>query len=354
MYPRIEINLKNIVENAKKVKKLCEKQEVSLSLVVKILADSKEIVQTLVENGVDCICDSRIINLISYQDIPAEKWLIRIPMLSEVAEVVKYADVSLNSEMQVIRKLNEEAKKQKKKHKVILMYELGDLREGCLKEELEENLKESMKLDNIEVYGIGINLSCYGEIVPTEENMSELEEIVEELETKYQIRFKVISGGSSSSYNMLKEGKLPKKVNNLRLGESVFLGNVPCFEEEIEELNKNNFLLKAEIIELKEKPSIPRGKRGKSNSFGENITFIDKGIRKRAIVGLGKQDVRVECLTPVDESIMILDGSSDHILLDVSDSSKNYQVGDIIEFKMNYAGILTAMTSKYVERKIVR
>ena len=122
MYPRIEINLENIIENAKKVKNLCEKQGVSLSLVVKMLADDKEIVQALAENGIDCICDSRMINLKSYQTIPVEKWLIRIPMLSEAEEVVKYADASLNSEIKVIKKLNEEAKKQRKRHKVILTH----------------------------------------------------------------------------------------------------------------------------------------------------------------------------------------------------------------------------------------
>lgn len=353
MYPRIEINLGNIIENAKKTKKLCEKKGVSLSLVTKLLAGNKEIVEKLVESGVDCICESRIENLIEYKDIKVEKWLIRIPMLSECENVVKYADASLNSEIEAIKRLNEEAKKQDKIHKIILMYELGDLREGCLREELEEILKEALDLENIEVYGIGVNLSCYGEIVPTEKNMKELADLVEELEQKYNIKFKVVSGGNSSSYNMLKEGKLPSKINNLRLGEAVFLGNVPCFEEPIEELNRDNFILKAEIIELKEKPSMPWGKQGKTNSFGEQVSFLDRGIRKRAIIALGKQDIRIETLLPIDENIIVLDGSSDHIILDVNDCKKEYKVGDVIAFRLNYSGILTAHTSKYVERSII-
>lgn len=353
MYPKIEIKLQNIIENAKKVKELCNEHEVSLSLVTKLLAGNKEIVEKLVQNGVDCICESRVENLIEYKDIEVEKWLIRIPMLSECGDVVKYADVSLNSEIEVIRKLNEEAGKQGKMHKVILMYELGDLREGCLREELEEVLKESLCLENIEVYGIGVNLSCYGEIVPTDKNMKEFATLVDELEEKYNIKFKVVSGGNSSSYNMLKEGKLPSKINNLRFGEAVFLGNVPCFEEPIEELNRDNFILRAEIIELKEKPSVPWGKRGKTNSFGEEITFKNRGIRKKAIIALGKQDIRIESIYPVDEDIILLDGSSDHIILDVTDSKKEYKVGDIIDFRLNYAGILTTHTSKYVERSII-
>ena len=353
MYPRIEINLRKLVENAKKVKSLCDENNVKFSLVTKLLAGDKKVVEELVNNGIDCIGDSRLENLAEYKNINVEKWLIRSPMISETHDVVALADISLNSEITVIQRLNEEATKQGKKHKVILMYELGDLREGCLKDELDQVLKQALELENIEVYGIGVNLSCYGEIIPTEKNMNELVEVTEELEKKYNTKFKIISGGNSSSYKMLKEGKLPPRINNLRLGEAVFLGNVPCFEEPIDELNKDCFILKAEIIELKEKPSIPWGEQGRSNSFGEQVTFVDKGIRKRAIVALGKQDIRIECIKPIDNNINILNGSSDHIILDVTDSEKEYHVGDIIEFRMQYAGVLTALTSKYVERSII-
>lgn len=353
MYPKIEINLKKIIKNTKEMKKLCNFNGVSLSMVTKLLSDNKEVVEALVKNGVDCICDSRIQNLISYKNINAEKWLIRIPMLSEIKNLVKYVDVSLNSEIDVIKKINIECEKQRKKHKVILMYELGDLREGCMKNELENTLKQCLMLKNIQVYGIGVNLSCFGEILPTERNMKEFVALIDELERKHNIKFEIISGGNSSSYYMLKEGKLPRKINNLRLGESIFLGNVPCFDKPIKELNRDSFILKAEIIELKEKPSIPWGKRGYSNSFGEQMKFIDKGLRKRAIIALGKQDVKLDSIFPNDESIVVLGGSSDHIILDVTDCKRNYKVGDIIDFKLNYAGILTAFTSKYVERSII-
>ena len=353
MYPKIEIKLNNIIKNAKDVKKMCAEHNVSLSLVTKLLADNKQIVKELVDAGIEIICDSRIQNFISYKDIDVEKWLIRIPMISEAADVVRYTDASLNSEIEVIKQLNIEAEKQGKKHKIILMYELGDLREGCLKEDLEEVLRESLMLKNIEVYGIGVNLSCYGEIVPTCTNMLEFSNLVEELEEKYNIKFKVVSGGNSSSYNMLKNGELPSNINNLRIGESIYLGNIPCFEEPIEELNRDNFILKAEIIELKEKPSLPWGEAGKNNSFGEHNNFEDNGIRKRAIIALGKQDVRIECIYPKDKKVHLLDGSSDHIILDVTDSEREYKVGDIIEFETTYAGVLTLNTSKYVERSIV-
>ena len=356
MYPKIQIKINNIVDNVKSANLLCKKNNISLSLVTKVLSDNKQVVEELIKNGVNKICESRVENFINYKDLNVEKWLIRIPMASEVSSVVEYADVSLNSELNTIIKLNEEAKKQGKIHKVILMYELGDLREGCLKPELNHIVGETLKLNNIELYGIGTNLSCYGGVLPSEKNMAELERIAIELEQKFKYKFKIVSGGNSTSYKMLQEGKIPSKINNLRLGESVFFGNIPCYEEKIKNLHQNNFILKAQIIELKQKPSVPWGEMCEYNSYGESLNlanFKDKGIRKRAIIALGKQDVRTECISPINKDISILDGSSDHIILDVTDSKVNYKVGDIVDFNLNYSGVLSAMTSKYIKREII-
>lgn len=343
MYPKLEINLNGIVQNAQKMKKICKDNGIELSLVTKVLVSDKKIVQTLVDNGITSICESRIQNFIDYKDINVEKWLIREPMLSEISDVIKYSDVSLNSEIKTIKALNDEASKQNKVHKIILMYELGDLREGSNKEEINELVEQCLKLQNIELYGIGCNLSCYGSIMPSQENMKELSKLVTDLETKYNIKFKVVSGGNSTSFEMLKNNKLPDTINNLRIGEAVFLGNIPCIEKPIEEFVRNNFILKAQIVEIKEKPSVPRGIMGLSNSFGEVPTFVDKGIRKRALIALGKQDVTPKGLIPLDDKIEILDGSSDYIILDITESNYNYLVGDVVEFNINYSVLLRAM-----------
>lgn len=354
MFPTIEINEQKILENVVKVNKLAKDRNIKLSVVTKLLAGNIELVDKIVQAGVECICDSRIDNLKLYENIDVEKWLIRLPMISEVSDVIKYCDASLNTEIITVRALNEEAIKQNKIHNVIFMYELGDLREGCFFEELNDMIEETKKMSNINIYGIGNNLSCYGEIVPTKENMDEFSNVVRKLEEKHNIKFEIVSGGNSSSYNMMKNNLLPSCINNLRLGESIFLGNVPCFEEKIEELHNDCFVLRTQIVELKEKPSIPWGERGICNSFAEEVTFIDRGIRKRAIVALGKQDVRIEGLKPIDDKIIILDGSSDHMILDVSDSLNKYDVGDIISFNLNYAAVLSLMNSKdYVKRKLV-
>lgn len=252
--------------------------------------------------------------------------MIREPSLCEIPDVVRFSDLSLNSEIITIKLLNEEAIKQNKIHNVLLMYELGDLREGADKEELKHLIEESLKLSNIKIKGIGVNLSCYGAIMPSEENMHELKEVVEEMENHFGIQFEIVSGGNSTSYNMLVENKIPKKINNLRMGEAVFLGNIPCIENKIPDFKHDNFILKAQIVEIKEKPSIPRGICGEVDSFGGHPVYEDKGIRKRALISLGKQDVLLNSLIPIDENVSVLGGSSDYIIIDVTDSKQNYKV----------------------------
>lgn len=56
------------------------------------------------------IGDSRVRNLQKYDGLPVQKMLVRIPMLSEAEEVARSADVSLHSEMPVIRAVGQRLK----------------------------------------------------------------------------------------------------------------------------------------------------------------------------------------------------------------------------------------------------
>lgn len=344
MYPCIEIKPDGILHNIKTLKSLCANNGISLSVVTKMLVGYEPLVRFLVEEGgITAICDSRVENFMEFVDIKAEKWLIRSPMLSQISDVVRFTDVSLNSELGVIRALNDEAQKQNKRHKVILMYECGDLREGCYTDELKAIVKECLGMKNIEVYGIGTNLSCLNEVLPSEKNMALFENAVNSVQDEFGIKFPVISGGASSSLKLLTDGKLPKVINNMRMGEAVFLGNIPVLDIPYSGAKEDNFILKAEIIELKEKPSVP-----------ETLPQDCTKLTKRAIVAVGKQDIYLPGLVCADKRIKIVGGSSDHVVLDVSDCADDYKVGSIIDFRMNYNCLLNAMTSKYVEKIIIK
>lgn len=352
MYPEVEINIDNIVKNAKLIEKLCGNTR-SLTLVTKLLAGNIDIVKEVInKTEIKDIADSHVSNLKLYKELPVRKWLIREPGISEIESVIKYVDISFNSELDTIKALNTEAKRQNKIHNIILTYELGDLREGCNKEELFKLVEECMKLENVKIYGIGANLSCFGGIIPTEDNMKELKNVSLEVESKFNIDLTVVSGANTSAMHMLKDNEIPEEINNIRIGEAILCGYNTAFSERVDGFNIDTFKLKAEIVEIKNKQSIPRG-ISLVDAAGNKPEFEDRGIRTRAIIAIGNEDVNIGEIKPVDKEIVVLGGCSDYTILDITDSKKNYKIGDIVEFNMSYFSILKSMISKYVYKNII-
>ncbi|MDR7870064.1 MAG: ornithine racemase Orr [Tissierellaceae bacterium] len=351
-YPKLKIDLQILKENVKNIVKLCNDEGILVVGVTKVFCGNPTIANAYLEGGVSYLADSRIENLIRLRDFDIPKILTRLPMISEVERTVQYADISLNSEIDTIRALSEAALKLDKTHNIVLMVDLGDLREGYFhKETLFNSVEETLKLQGVKIIGLGTNLTCYGGLIPTNEILDKFIKLGEELEEKYHIELKIISGGNSSSLHLLGSYK-SERLNNFRLGESLVLGIETAYGKQIKGTRNDAFILQVEIIEIKEKPSVPYGNIG-LDAFGNKPKFVDRGIRKRAICAIGKQDMDFGSLYPIDEDIIVLGGSSDHLILDISDSKVNYKVGEKVEFKLSYAGILRAMTSEYVKKEIV-
>ncbi|MCX7904594.1 MAG: ornithine racemase Orr [Caloramator sp.] len=352
MYPRVEVNLNKLKENANFLARLSEKHGIKIMGVTKCFCAIPELSKALVEGGVEYIADSRIENLIKLKELDVKKVLLRIPMQSEAELVVKYADYSQNSELETLKLLGAKALEIGKIHKVILMVDLGDLREGIWPEDVDSFVAEAVKIEGIKIVGFGVNLTCYGGVIPDENNLGRLVEIAKKMQEKYNLELEIISGGNSSSLYLLLEDRLPKGINNLRFGEALLLGRETAFGNFVDGLHKDVFILKAEIIELKEKPSVPIGNIG-MDAFGQKPHFEDKGIMKRAIVAMGRQDIDPSGLIPLDQDISIVGASSDHTILDVTHSKREYKVGDTVEFVMEYGALLRAMTSEYVKKVTV-
>lgn len=334
-YPALIIDTKKIESNTRYLVEKCKNFGIEVAGVTKVYCAIPEVAEAEVRGGAYMLADSRVRNLKRLKNINVPKMLLRIPMLSEVDDVIEYADISLNSEIEVITALSEKALNKNKIHKIILMVDLGDLREGIWSTKAVDFAGEILKLKGVELIGVGTNLTCYGAVIPSKDNIGLLVSIAEQIEKKYGISLKIISGGNSSSLHLLDKGEMPQRVNQLRLGEAVVLGNETAYGERIEGTYSDAFILAAEIIELKEKQSIPIGEIG-VDAFGQKPVYEDRGIRKRAILGIGRQDVKLDGIMPKDKNIIVLGASSDHLIVDISDCSKNYKVGDIIEFDLNY------------------
>lgn len=351
-YPKMIIDLETIKNNVKSVVGLCNEQGIKVAGVTKVFCGNPKIAKAYIEGGVSYLADSRVENLIRLKEINIPKIMLRLPMKSEVEKVVEYADISLNSELDTIISLSEKALEKGKVHKIILMVDLGDLREGYYDEEsLFDSIEKILELKGVKIIGLGTNLTCYGGVIPTKDILSRLALLEEKVERKYNIELEILSGGNSSTVHLLSDNKIDR-LNNLRLGESLVLGSETAYGEQIKGTKNNAFKLQVEVIEAKEKPSLPTGKIGR-DAFGNVPTFIDRGVRKRILCAVGKQDIDFGAIYPLDEDIIILGGSSDHLILDSSDSKIDYKVGDIIEFRLSYVGVLRGMTSEYIKKEII-
>ena len=352
MYPRLLIDLEKIKNNVRVMRELTQRGNVEMGIVTKSFTADRKTVEAVVQQGVDFLADARIENIKGYADLGVPTLLLRITQPCEVEEVIRYASISLNSELSTIRKMSEEAKKQGKTHKIVLMVDLGDLREGIFFENEEEILstaEEIYRLDNIELYGLGVNLTCYGAVIPKKDNLSILVELARKIEDKLGIKLPMISGGNSSSIYLIDKGELPEGITSLRIGEAFILGNETAYGQKIEGTVDDAVILQAQLVEVKNKPTLPIGEIGK-DAFGQVPYYEDLGIAKRGILALGKQDTDLDSMIPLDEKVSIMGGSSDHTIVNLTNSDTDYQVGDIVEFKLGYGALLKLFTSKYVDR----
>ncbi|MBA7500068.1 Ornithine racemase [subsurface metagenome] len=331
---------------------LCKSHDIEVTFVTKGFCAYPQIVEAVLRSGIKMLADSRISNLKKLCKFQVPKMFLRIPMMSELDDVLEYADIVLMSEIEIAKVLGRKATNKNKRQKIIIMVDLGDLREGFWLDDVVEAVGEFIYIEGIKLIGIGTNLSCYGGIIPSRKNLGNLLRFAREIEESYNISLDMISGGNTSSMSLVINNQIPQKINNLRIGEGILLARDEIFDKRPENFYNDTFILKAEVVEVKQKPSVPIGEIGR-DTFGNVPIFKDKGIINRAIIAVGRQDVDPENLIPEDDRIMVLGGSSDHIILDINDCKKDYKVGDIINFKLTYAGMLRAMTSPYVEKVFI-
>jgi len=352
--PRLEIYPDRIRANARSVIKLCKAHGADIACVTKVAAAHYAVIQALYEADPDMIADSRIVNLrwVGEMGVTAPRLLLRLPALSEAADVVRDSEISLNSSLDTMRRLSEAALAIGLRHKVIVMVDVGDLREGIWPDNAPAVLKEAAKLRGIDIIGLGCNLACYGGVIPSEENMARLIEVRDRCREASGLDLDLLSGGNSSSLPLLAAGKMPREINHFRIGEAIVLGRNVIDRSPWPGTRQDTFRVVAEVIEIERKPSVPIGNRGQ-DAFGNTPQYVDRGIRKRAICIIGRQDVAVDGIEPEDKGIIVLGGSSDHLILDIEEAAADLRVGDEVAFCPGYGALLALSTSPYVSKIVV-
>lgn len=354
---RVTIDIQKLRYNIKIIKSWIEQHESTWTVVTKVLCGHVDTLRALQLLGVRSMGDSRLANLRAIEKIipDFESWYLRVSDMSSVKEVVNLADVSLNSEISVINALNDEARKIDKVHRIVIMIELGDLREGILPGSLIAFYEKVFNLSNIEVIGIGANLGCLAGAVPNIDQFMQLALYRELLELKFQKSLSMISGGSSAVLPLLLDGHLPKSINHFRIGEAIFLGTDLVNGGTLPNLKNDAIILEAEIAEIKEKGLVPLSETTSMTPFESNRTENDLSPGQRgyrAIVSVGQLDTDIAGLTPVDSRYQIAGASSDVTVINIGDEPGGLKVGDTIKFRLNYAALLRLMSGKYIEKVV--
>jgi predicted amino acid racemase len=344
----VHVDLKKVRDNTRRV--VSHLPGIDVVAVTKVTCGSPQVGRAMLAGGARALGESRLENAerLRAAGLTAPIWLLRAPVPDLAGEVVRLTEISLESELETVVALDNAAAAAGRRHAIVAMVDLGDLREGMMPAALPAFLERVNAMDHIDIAGIGVNLTCYGAIVPDEDNLGRLAELAAHSE-KQLGRPLLVSGGNSGSIGMVTSGRMPAAVNTLRIGETILLGVDTLTREPTLDLHLDAVTVSAPVIECLVKPSLPTGTCAQ-DAFGNCPTFIDRGERRRAICALGRQDAPPEGLRPVDPRIQVLGASSDHLILDVEDLQRPPALGEPLSFVPNYAATLQLFTSPYVHK----
>lgn len=351
--PKLEVHAGMLTENARLLAAFCASRGVEPVFVTKGFCARPEVIRAVRAGGIRRFADSRMENILAAKHaIPdLDFLLIRVPAESEAEEVVRWADASVQSQIETIRAISDAALRQGRVHPIYLMLDVGDLREGVFGEDqLREIAPQIRECRGVELVGLGTNVGCYGSVLPSPENMGALVRARDWLNGNWGFHVRTLSAGGTCCLKLLEEGAMPEGINQLRAGEAVTCGEDTTGHRFLEGYRSDAFRISAQVVELRRKPSVPIGELGRDGS-GDQPVYPDRGVHLRAICALGKQDVDWTALTPLLPGAEVIGASSDHLLVDVEGCG--VRPGDWLEFRCGYMAILHAATSPYVEMDVV-
>lgn len=96
MYPRVNIYRNKLRENASILQEAFRDRGIELVAVTKVFGADAKIIEAYHEGGVRHFADARIQNLERIDPKYGDRMLLRIPMLSELARVVRSSERSCN------------------------------------------------------------------------------------------------------------------------------------------------------------------------------------------------------------------------------------------------------------------
>ncbi|GJM09222.1 MAG: alanine racemase [Lysobacteraceae bacterium] len=344
-YPRLTIDLKKLADNARLLRSWYQSRGVAVVAVSKAVLGDPQLVSRWLAVGIETIADSRLSNIQRMRNAGLQaRWVLTRTQLSQVDTVVALADVSHNSDLTVLAALGQAARSQGVVHEVILMVETGDLREGVMLDDFPMFLARALEIQGIKLAGIGTNMGCVSGSAPSSRQMQALSELTVAMERRFRLSLGTVSGGSSSCHDWLMSATDRGRINQLRIGELLLLGREPMTQRQVEHLHGDVFTLQAEVIEVRDKPYF--AERAQAN--GPTAPSLVHSQNRRAVLALGSQDVVVDALRPrCNQSV--LGSSGDHLIVDPAQT--HLRVGELVDMDLDYAALLSLMTSPFVHKQ---
>jgi predicted amino acid racemase len=344
---RIEVDCERIRQNTEAVIRMCAPHGITVVGVTKACCGHPDVARAILAGGVTMLGESRLQNVrrLRQAGIETEIMMLGLPQLSQVDDVVHLTEMSLNSQVRAVEALSRAAEAQGRVHRVILMIETGDRREGVMPERALPVARAMAAFPHIELAGVGTNVICIAGVMPTRENTQLVVDVAREIERVLGIRVPMVSAGNSASLALILRGEMPTEASQLRVGGALLTGEIDSTGQWPAALPHHGaFQVLAEVVEVETKPSAPEGPLA-PNAFGEIPAWQDRGMRRRAILAVGRQDVQVESLVAQRPGIAFVGASSDHLVLDVAEADPPVEVGEMLVFRPLYGAIATAMAS---------
>ena len=344
---RLYINTDAIINNALKLKSRLSKLNIELVPVTKGLLSAKEIIGVLKKENFNLFGESRLEQIKNFSN-ETNFMFLRPSRNREIEDTVKYSRYSLQSSLFTMKHIQDLAKKFKSGHKILIMIDMGDLRDGVYyknKELLDEILNS---IDGNLIAGVATNLGCFGGVIPTRKIIDRFCEVANYINSK-NANATIISGGNTTTLPLIENNEI-SIINQFRVGEAILLGTDVTRNKNISYLEQNTMFLEADLIEVYEKSVQDDDIEFGYDAFGIKKSKTNKAKLKRGIVYMGKIDIVPELTYPIDEDVKIIGSSSDQTVLDLSKSHNNYKIGDSLRFKLGYGSMVKAMASPFVKK----
>jgi predicted amino acid racemase len=281
---------------------------------------------------------------------------IKPPAVNQARNVIRYADISLNSSYRTIMELSREAERRGVVHRVVIMLELGELREGITRDRAIEFYERVFELSHIKVIGLGTNLGCMYGVEPTFDKLIQLSLYTQLIKARFNRDLELISGGSSITLPLVGKRKIPPGVNHFRVGETAFLGKSLITGNRFGGLSTNAFDFSAEIVEIEKKEVEPDGTISNAN-VGQTAEIRPPESRPpetyRCLVDVGKLDVELDDLTLKNRQVRFIGTTSDMTVYDLGTERGKWRVGGKLHFRPNYMAVARLMNNRYVTKHVI-